>query len=111
MFTIPVSNFAVIISGGDFRFEFASSFPQQQCHEEGPLNWKEIWTKTIDELPCSLAEELYKELLVLVQSVLTSNLTPGQIVGYLKMLKHNKNFKKWELSTSVLQKVPTTHPK
>jgi hypothetical protein len=80
-----------------------------KCHEEGPLNWKEIWTKNIDELPCGLAEELFKELLLLVQSVLTANnLTSTQIVSSLKILRLNKNFKKWELSTSVLQKVLAT---
>eukprot|EP01126_Amoeba_proteus_P049224 TRINITY_DN5743_c0_g2_i13.p1 TRINITY_DN5743_c0_g2~~TRINITY_DN5743_c0_g2_i13.p1 ORF type:complete len:322 (+),score=38.63 TRINITY_DN5743_c0_g2_i13:111-968(+) len=77
-----------------------------QSHEEGPLNWKQIWIQTIDESPAVLAEELYQRLLLLIQAVLPPNPgTPHEIIQYLKKLENREEFKQWELSTSVLQKV------
>lgn len=82
-----------------------------QCHEEGPLNWKEIWTKTIDDAStCEIAESLFKELLLIVQTVLTAKTTsPAQVINALKTLKYSRAFNTWERSVAILQKVFAFH--
>eukprot|EP01126_Amoeba_proteus_P013365 TRINITY_DN1566_c0_g1_i4.p1 TRINITY_DN1566_c0_g1~~TRINITY_DN1566_c0_g1_i4.p1 ORF type:complete len:175 (+),score=13.11 TRINITY_DN1566_c0_g1_i4:230-754(+) len=99
------------VDNSEIKFGNDSNWWRFQSHEEGPLNWKEIWILTIDEAPAELASQLYKHLLLIVQSVLPSNTRkPSEIINNLKTLESNTKFIQWEFSTSVLQKVLLSIP-
>lgn len=91
-------------------FNDDESFWRFQIHEEGPLNWKQIQLWDVDDLPCTLAQDLYRKLLRLVKRVV--NIKSGSfLLADLAALASTKEFEEFEFSTSSLQRVCLASPR
>lgn len=73
----------------DIKFLDNGDYWRFQCHEEGPLNCKHVWTLPIEESPCLLVEVMLKyvecsKIAHILQEIVAAHSTysSSQIRGY-----------------------------
>jgi len=90
------------------KFENDDEWWRFQADEEGPLNWKQIWSLPIQEPAYELMQTLHRNLLIIVQRHLSRHnklLPPPTLLQELGALSKLKAFQDWEEDLAVLQKV------
>lgn len=96
------------VTNTDQKFEDDNEWWRFQADEEGPLNWKQIWTVPVQEPPAEIMHALLKNLLIIIQKHLSrfdTPLPPSALIRELGTLSRTKAFNDWEEALAVLQKV------